>query len=488
MDLARRTVLRWGLGAAACAATGGVVWAQRQEKSLPRPPERQARGLELTAARASDRARTWVLNDSLPGPTIRARRNEALNIELHNRLPEPTILHWHGLDVPESSDGHPRLAIGTNESYRYEFTVTDRAGTYWYHPHPDGRTGFQTYRGMAGFFLVADDEEAALELPHGEYEIPLLLQDKKVDEDGVPVYSLFGPEQMTGFLGDHGFANGVNRPVVEVERTRYRLRFLNGCNARILRLALGALPLTVIGTDGGLLEHPVPVDLVWLGNGERLDVLVDFSSVPAGSRITLRSEAFQIPGMMMHGPPAGRGRGRGGRGMMRGMMGGMMGDSPQGAAMDFVDFVVKDSPERPGAPLPDRLSSLAPPVVDGAPRREFRFESSMHQHRINGRRFELERVDTEIPLGQTEVWSFTNEGGLPHPVHVHAGQFRVVARSGGRNRVEPWEAGLKDTVLVFPDERVDVAVRFASYKGLYLIHCHNLEHEDAGMMLNFAVT
>ena len=159
--------------------------------------------------------------------------------------------------------------------------------------------------------------------------------------------------------------------------------------------------------------------------------------------------------------------------------------------MDFVDFVVTDSPARPGPPLPAQLSSLGDPVPevgDDVPRREFHFESAMHRHAINGRQFELNRVDLRVPLGQREVWRFINDSRLPHPVHVHAGQFRVVARRGGRGRIEPWETGLKDTVLVLPDEQVDVAVQFANYRGLFLLHCHNLEHEDAGMMANFEVT
>ena len=167
------------------------------------------------------------------------------------------------------------------------------------------------------------------------------------------------------------------------------------------------------------------------------------------------------------------------------------GSASQGQAMGFVDFVVTDSSPRPGPSLPKPLSTLGvlnASELDAAPRREFHFESAMHQHSINGRYFDMHRVDEQVPLGKTEVWRFINDGPLPHPVHVHAGQFRVVSRRGGRGRVEPWETGLKDTVLVFPDERVDVAVCFKRYKGLFLLHCHNLEHEDAGMMLNFEVT
>jgi FtsP/CotA-like multicopper oxidase with cupredoxin domain len=110
----------------------------------------------------------------------------------------------------------------------------------------------------------------------------------------------------------------------------------------------------------------------------------------------------------------------------------------------------------------------------------------MMSHTINGRSFELARVDERVPLGRTEVWTFVNESGLPHPVHVHGGQFRVLSRAGGRARVMSWETGPKDTVLVLPGERVDVALRFV-FPGLFLLHCHNLEHEDSGMMLNFEV-
>ena len=131
--------------------------------------------------------------------------------------------------------------------------------------------------------------------------------------------------------------------------------------------------------------------------------------------------------------------------------------------------------------------SPQPGVDDRTPRREFHFGSAMMQHTINGRAFEMNRIDERVPLGRTEIWSFVNESTLAHPVHVHVGQFHVLSRVGGRGRVMPWERGLKDTTLVMPGERVDVAVRFDDYEGLFLMHCHNLEHEDAGMMMNFVV-
>jgi FtsP/CotA-like multicopper oxidase with cupredoxin domain len=293
-----------------------------------------------------------------------------------------------------------------------------------------------------------------------------------------------GPDMMLGYLGNTAFANGVANPTVEVERTRYRLRILNGSTARIFDLALSnGAPLVLIGTDGGLLEAPTPLERIMLAPAERIDVLVDFSTTAPGERIILRSSAFEIPGMMM---------GMGGMGMERGMRGrmgrgGAAAALPQGAAMDLLELVVTDTVTAAVPPLPSRLTTVPRlEVTPGARRRSFRFESMMMRHTINGRSFALDRVDERVPLGETEVWTFSNASELPHPVHAHGGQFQVLSRSGGRARRMPWETGLKDTVLVLPGESVDVAVRFV-FPGLFLLHCHNLEHEDGGMMANFEV-
>jgi FtsP/CotA-like multicopper oxidase with cupredoxin domain len=429
----------------------------------------------------------FTLNASLPSPTIRLREGESARIDLVNELPEPTILHWHGLAVPEAADGHPRLAIPPGATYRYEFEVAQRPGTYWYHPHTHMLTAAQTYRGMGGFLVVEGDEESSLDLPSGQHEIPLLLQDKRLGSTPSLQYPGMGmgPDMMLGYLGNTAFANGVANPTLEVERTRYRLRILNGSTARILELALSnGEPLVLIGTDGGLLEAPTPLGRITLAPAERIDVLVDFSTSAPGERILLRSLAFEIPGMMMGMGGMGMGRG------MRGRMGRGGGDAvalPQGAAMDLLELVVTDTGTAAVAPLPSRLATL--PTLDvsrGARRRSFRFESMMMRHTINGRSFALDRIDERVPLGETEVWTFSNASELPHPVHAHGGQFQVLSRTGGRARRMPWETGLKDTVLVLPGESVDVAVRFV-FLGRFLLHCHNLEHEDGGMMTNFEV-
>jgi FtsP/CotA-like multicopper oxidase with cupredoxin domain len=495
------------LGFAATAGVGGALprgleaWAaalvpQSFRHALPRIPMVAPDGLTLTARPATVNVGlgdvdAWTLNGRVPSPTIRARRGETARIQLVNRLPEETILHWHGLAVPYEADGHPRWAIHPGRTFDYEFRVLNRAGTYWYHPHTHMRTAAQTYQGMGGLFIVDDEEEDSYELPRGDYEIPLIVQDKRVAGGLSLAYELgMGPDMMMGYLGDTAFANGVANPTVGVRRARYRLRILNACNARILELGLsngGAM--TLIGGDGGLLGAPVAVDRVMLGPAERADVVVDFSARQPGERVVLRSHAFQIPGMMM-GMGMGRAGGGGGRGMGRGR--GMMRDGgglPQGTEMDLVELVVQEGEPEEAPPLPTRFSDVPSrgDITADTPRKTFRFQSMMMSHTINGVTFDMHRVDARVRRNETEVWTFVNESDLPHPVHVHAGQFRVLSRSGGRNRLMPWETGLKDTVLTLPGERVDVAVRFI-YPGTFLLHCHNLEHEDMGMMINYEVT
>ena len=446
------------------------------------PTNASASALTLTAGigradigRGTGRARTF--NDELPGPTIRARRGEKAGITLRNELREGSIVHWHGLVVPEKFDGHPRLAIPPGSTYEYAFPIDQRAGTYWYHPHAHHRTAPQVYMGLAGLFLVSDEEEDALELPSGDYELPVVLRDARLD-GGELTYAPSMQDTMMGHLGAVPVANGTTRASVRVDRARYRLRMLNASNARIFKLALSTgASLTLVGNDGGLLDAPQAVSSVLLAPGERIDVLVDFRRSRSGERAVLRSLPFTLPGMAM---------GQGMRGMGRGMGAGMLGVA-QGTPMDLLEFNVA-GPRVDAPPVPPRLSAVPLPNPTARPEhRTFRFDSTMMRHSINGRAFDLERVDARVPLGRTERWSFVNDSEVPHPVHLHATHFQIVQRAGSRTTIEPWERGIKDTVLLLPSERVDVLVRFDRHRGLFLLHCHNLEHEDAGMMANVEV-
>lgn len=442
------------------------------------PPELRPNGITLRAnahAITSGTGTTgtaMTLGDGVIGPTIRVRRGDTARITLDNALDETTILHWHGLKVPELADGHPRLAIPTGAKYEYDFEVTDRAGTYWYHAHPHHRTGEQVYRGMAGLFLIDDAEQDALHLPSGAREIALLIQDRRVEESGEFAFNPVMHERMEGFFGDVAFGNGTPNPRHEVDGALYRLRVVNMTASRITRLALSTGgPMTLIGTDGGLLAAPETLHSLDLGTGERADLLVDFSGVALGSSVMLVSEEFPSPF----------------RGMGMGMGRMMAGGTPQGARMELLEFAVTRAVrERPYVlPALPPIARLDPATASRT--REFHFDSRQMRHTINGKEWEMERVDERVPFGSTEIWRFINDSNFPHPVHMHEVQFQILSRTGGRNAIMPWESGWKDTVLLFPGETIDVIAEFNAHRGLFLMHCHNLIHEDMGMMLNYVI-
>ena len=405
----------------------------------------------------------WLFNGGLPGPTLRARTGDQAGITLVNGLGEYTIVHWHGLIVPEEADGHPRQAIPPGARYDYAFPIVQRAGTYWYHPHAHHTTAGQIHRGLAGFFIVADAEEDALALPAGEREILLMLQDRRHDAPNPFSYAPTETDELVGLLGDVAFGNGVRLPALTVTADRYRFRVLNASHARVYCLALSnGAPFTVIGTDGGLLRSAVVVDSLFLGVGERADLLIDCSAVPPGEHLILKSLPF------------------GGSSLV--------GEAfPQGREMDLLELVVAGPGRWSDPPLPAVLSSIPSLPAGGAATRDFVLTTHLGMHEINGTTFGMLRVDEQIPLGQVERWRFINDSELPHPVHLHGTQFQIVSRQGGRNTVYPYEDGWKDTALVMPLETVEVLVRFDRYFGIFPLHCHNLQHEDKGMMLNIEV-
>ncbi len=435
-----------------------------------------------------NRASLINLERSYLGPIIRTHTGQKVRIRFTNDIGDNTIVHWHGLHVPADMDGHPRLVIPSGETYVYEFEVRNRAGTYWYHPHPHGMTGPQVYGGLAGLFLVSDDEEKAAGLPAGEYDIPLVIQDRAFDNNNQLIYlSGHRMEQMTGFLGDWILVNGSPDFILPAATRAYRLRLLNGSNSRIYKLAWqDGSPLTVIGTDGGLLETPAQRSYVMLGPAERIELWVDFSRYPVGSETALISLPFD--GGILSG-------GRMGRGMM-----GSGAALPNGAG--FPIFKVRVNRREEASPaLPKQLSTIkryrvADAVNADHPKR-FNLVMSHMTWTINGRTFRMDQVDNDekVRMNSLEVWEFINEGGgmgmmggmnMPHPIHLHGKQFQVLERQGVLHHGYV-DQGWKDTVLLMPGERIRILVRFGDYPGLFLYHCHNLEHEDMGMMRNYLI-
>jgi FtsP/CotA-like multicopper oxidase with cupredoxin domain len=475
-----------------------------------------------------DPSNLQTLQDTYLGPIIRVRKGQKIRVHLTNDLPEETIVHWHGLLVPSRMDGHPRDAIGPGQAYIYEYEVLNRAGTYWFHPHPHGLTGPQVYAGMAGLFLISDDEEDAAGLPSGEYDVPLVIQDRTFDADNQLVYLSddhmggmggmgMSMDRMMGFLGERILVNGRPDFVLPVATRPYRLRLLNGSNSRIYKLAWSdGTPLTVIATDGGLLESPVERQYVTLGPAERADLWADFGDYPVGTELTLESLEFigaegdeLVDGT---GQDMGHGMGHGtGHGAGSGMGPGMMAHNPalpNGAPFPVMTVRVERQ-EREALTLPASLSTVTryrlEDAVNGADPRAFGLSMRHMTWLLNGRVFEMDEVaENEIvKLSTLEAWEFVNElnpgemmeqMGMAHPMHIHGVQFQVVERQVLPELKAGWDSvqegyvdeGWKDTVLVMPGERVKLLMRF-EHPDLFVYHCHNLEHEDMGMMRNYRV-
>jgi FtsP/CotA-like multicopper oxidase with cupredoxin domain len=379
-----------------------------------------------------------LYNGALPGPVFVVNRGDHASIPFENRLAEPTTVHWHGLVVPTAMDGQPQDPIAPGASYTYAFDVNQRAGLSFFHPHPDMATSSQVALGLAGGFLIRDAEEAALGLPAGSFEVPLVLRDANYDRTGNLSYN----GTASGFTGKSMLVNGVQDPYLSTSPAVHRLRVVGGSNSRVFTLALSnGDPLTVIGNDGGLLPAPAKETEVVLSPGERLDLLVDLRT-SGGKTVSLIDRS---------------------------------------SGWNLLEFRVDNS--TPQGSMPTGTLSTIERLSNPVGTRTFSFDGMT---RINGQLFELDRIDFQVNVGDVEQWTFTTNGNAPHPVHIHGASFQVVSRSGGRGRLYSWEQGWKDTVLLNDGETVTVLIRF-DLAGRYLMHCHKLEHEDAGMMLNFQV-
>jgi FtsP/CotA-like multicopper oxidase with cupredoxin domain len=405
--------------------------------------------------------------------------------------------------VPERADWHPRLAVRQGGEYVYDFQVTSRAGTYWYHPHPHQRTGAQVNQGLAGLLIVSDEEEAALGLASAA-ELLCVLQDRRFDATNQFEYvdspasgrmprgmgrggmMMGGMSQMmgamNGWLGDTMLVSGRVRPRIDVDRRTYRVRLLNGSNARIYKLAWSdQSPMTLIGGDGGLLQRARQQRFLTLAPGQRADVLLDLSARASGSQLRLESLGF----------PEAHATGGG----MMGMMGNVS-PVPQGAPLTLMTLVVSGA-AGPRVRVPETLSTHDFRELPSAPVRRVALAFAQMRWLLDGRVFDMTGVaDVEtVAPGSTHIWEFVNQPGMmgmemAHPLHLHGRQFRVLRRTGGsinalREGIN--DSGWTDTVLVLPGETVRTQVTFSSYPGLYLYHCHILEHEDMGMMRNFRI-
>lgn len=467
-------------------------------------------------------ARRWGYEAQCPGPTIEAVRGKPIEIHWQNNLPVQHIFqvdpqihgamapapavrsvpHLHGARTRPESDGLPEKWFVSGAAARYSYANDQPAATLWYHDHAVGITRLNVYAGLSGFYLLRDDEERKMDLPSGDYEIPLLLQDRTLDDNGQLVYAptfddgkplapgIWGSE----FFGQLPVVNGAIYPYLDVEPRPYRLRTLNGSNSRFFNLYFNLakhptdipalVPFQQIGTDGGFLPRPAPLIKVLLGPAERADLIIDFSEL-LGKTVTLSNDArAPYPGWAFS-------------------------TARHAQLYELMQFRVV-------LPLAGKSKSVNmtpshsfPPLNpnDSIVTRDFVLSEQMDaQGRsigmlINGKRYD-DPVTEFVKLGSVEQWRFINATDDSHPMHLHLVQFEILHRQGfdintfrtGRLQLvgEPRppaanEGGRKDTAVVDPSDVLTLLVRFEGYTGRYVFHCHMLEHEDNDMMRPYEV-
>ncbi|UDF17191.1 multicopper oxidase domain-containing protein [Bacillus pumilus] len=455
----------------------------------------------------------WTYNGSLPGPTIHANRNEKVKVKWMNKLPlkhflpvdhtiheghhdEPevkTVVHLHGGVTPASSDGYPEAWFSRDfeatgpffEREVYEYPNHQQACTLWYHDHAMALTRLNVYAGLAGFYLISDAFEKSLELPKGEYDIPLMIMDRTFQEDGALFYpsrpnntpedsDIPDPSIVPFFCGETILVNGKVWPYLEVEPRKYRFRILNASNTRTYELHLdNDVTILQIGSDGGFLPRPVHHQSFSIAPAERFDVIIDFSAYE-NKTIILKNKAG---------------------------CGQEVNPETDANIMQFkVTRPLKGRAPKTLRPIFKPLPPLRPSRAD----KERTLTLSGTQDKYGrpilllDNQFWNDPVTENPRLGSVEVWSIVNPTRVTHPIHLHLVQFRVIDRRPfdtevyqstgdivytGPNEAPPLhEQGYKDTIQAHAGEVIRIIARFVPYSGRYVWHCHILEHEDYDMM------
>lgn len=429
----------------------------------------------------------WGYNGIWPGPTILTRRGKPVTVRHINQLAVSTTVHHHGADELPIDDGHPLNLIqagnGPKVSARpgdvlvpeasnvkdYHYPNIQPAITMWYHDHAIDATGRNVYMGLSAFQPCTDEVEDALPLPKGlaglapvPYDIPLCIQDRAFNKDGS---FFFGTDDANiplrqGNFGDVLLVNGVPFPFFQVANRKYRFRMLNGCNSRFLQIALSTgEPLTMIGTDGGLTAQAAETPDFVIGPSMRYEFVIDFSKYRIGTQIVMLN-TFE-PGAF--GDP-----------------------TPPEKVSQIMRFDVVADVADPSS-IPADLAPVAVPLESSAVRtRDWEFNRDGGAWTINGHSYGRDRIDATVRSGDTEIWRFINKsGGWIHPIHPHLIEGFILDRNG--QPPFPYERGPKDAFFLGTGETVRVIMTFEHFKGVFVMHCHNLAHEDHEMMTQFEV-
>lgn len=425
---------------------------------------------------------TMGVNGNILGPTLIVNKGDNIDISVTNQLDDTTTIHWHGMHVSAENDGGPHTIILSGETWNPAFTVMDDAGTYWYHPHLHEKTNEHVSKGIAGFILVRDEEEAQLELPrtYGIDDFPLAIQTKDFDANNQVV--------IPSNSDDVVMVNATIEANLNVPAQVVRLRLLNGTSQRVLNIGLsGNQSFYQIGSDGGLLASSILLTRLSLAPGERAEILIDFSAMQ-GQTIELMSYASELQNGIY---------GATNPGMMSMMT--LTGYNPNpinGNDFDLMQFTVIAPTANPVLTIPNDLVNFTPiPESSANLTRNLTFTpatmgpNQLNGHfLINGAGFNMNVINYTIPLDNIEIWSIFNQSGIAHPFHIHDVQFFVLDRNGIAPPLS--EQGRKDVILIKPQETVRFITKFNDFANPdvpYMYHCHMLVHEDDAMMGQFEV-
>ena len=497
----RRTFLKTTAAGAVLAASGNT-WAQSSARPLPLLPMTDLTGgidarIPLALKPSTHdfgnglASNTFGINHNYLGPVIRAMQGQTLPFDISNGIGDVTTLHWHGLHIPGDVDGGPHQEIEPGAIWSPDVPIVQNASMNWFHSHMHGKTSYQTYTGLAGIMLIEDDASLSADLPktYAVDDFTLVLQDKTFDSAGKMSYVVNAELFEEGFIGDTLVVNGAIAPVSQTVPTGLvRLRILNACNARFLTLSAQNGPLTVIASDGGFLSSAVETDTLFMSPGERYEVLVDMTGSDTNSLIV----DFGAP---------------------EGVLGFLTGLVRPGVGKHTALTLNRNSAQKGfTGSMPDKLANLDVPdrslatqtrsfslTMDGGGEEFAILAASLGNvcgdvnmgaisgMGINGQPMDMDRIDEEVKLGDTEIWRVTVDDEL-HPFHIHGCSFRILSQEGATPPA--YAQGWKDMVHV-QEGWSEVLVKFdyeATKDTPYMYHCHILEHEDCGMMGQFTVT
>ena len=422
----------------------------------------------------------------LPGPTIKSRYGRPVLVRRYNDIPANlqsfavpfTSTHLHNFHTASESDGNPAdwISTGQYKDHHYAmfpagFDNSEILTTLWYHDHMHGFTAANVYAGLSAFHLLFDQYDSdnendktpgAFRLPSGAYDIPLILHDVIFDQNG---HAVFNQMVTDGLLGDKYTVNRIVQPFLVVSPRKYRFRILNGGPSRLYQLALGNnQPFVQISTDGNMLPVPLTVKTLSLNVADRSDIIVDFSQNQPGDQVFLYNQLQQLNG--------------------RGPTGVLLNPGDPLMVFSVTGPKVADHSQIPATLRPLPTIDLSQVVAQ----RRFAFDYDGGAWTVNGLPFDPERIDATVQKGTSEIWTITNEGSdWSHPVHIHFEEFQILTRNGLPVLPGDPEKSRKDVIALKPNEEVKVFFRFRDFTGKYVMHCHNVVHEDHAMMIRFDI-